>query len=179
MKEETKDQLIKQLIIDEGLKLKPYRCTAGKLTIGIGRNLDDNPLTPDEVMMFLLSRPHIPAMNTDLNEMRRSLIKDFNMKGITREEAIFLLNNDIDKVLKECESRIRFFRSAQEELKSVLVNMAFNLGINGLLKFERTLWYMGAGFFKEASETMLQSKWAVQVGVRAKRLSERVAKCQN
>lgn len=29
------------LLVDEGLRLKPYRCTAGKLTIGYGRNLDD------------------------------------------------------------------------------------------------------------------------------------------
>ena len=31
----------RMLEIDEGLKLKPYKCTAGKTTIGIGRNLDD------------------------------------------------------------------------------------------------------------------------------------------
>lgn len=33
------------LVVDEGLRLKPYRCTAGKLTIGIGRNLDDVGIT--------------------------------------------------------------------------------------------------------------------------------------
>lgn len=31
----------KMLEVDEGLRLKPYKCTAGKLTIGVGRNLDD------------------------------------------------------------------------------------------------------------------------------------------
>ncbi|MFN4894201.1 MAG: glycoside hydrolase family protein [Pseudomonadota bacterium] len=35
------DKARKMLEVDEGLRLKPYRCTAGKLTIGIGRNLDD------------------------------------------------------------------------------------------------------------------------------------------
>jgi lysozyme len=35
------DKAKKMLLIDEGLRLKPYRCTAGKLTIGYGRNLDD------------------------------------------------------------------------------------------------------------------------------------------
>jgi lysozyme len=35
------DKAKKMLLTDEGLRLKPYRCTAGKLTIGIGRNLDD------------------------------------------------------------------------------------------------------------------------------------------
>lgn len=35
------DKAKKMLLTDEGLRLKPYRCTAGKLTIGYGRNLDD------------------------------------------------------------------------------------------------------------------------------------------
>jgi lysozyme len=48
----TYDQktLADELIRDEGLKLTPYRCTAGKLTIGVGRNLDDRGLSRDEVM---------------------------------------------------------------------------------------------------------------------------------
>ena len=37
----TGDKAKKMLLIDEGIRLKPYRCTAGKLSIGIGRNLDD------------------------------------------------------------------------------------------------------------------------------------------
>jgi len=37
----TADKARKMLEVDEGLRLKPYRCTAGKLTIGVGRNLDD------------------------------------------------------------------------------------------------------------------------------------------
>lgn len=37
----------------EGLRLKPYRCTAGKLTIGYGRNLDDVGISKTEAdMMF-------------------------------------------------------------------------------------------------------------------------------
>ncbi len=43
----------KQLIQHEGLKLKPYRCPAGKLTIGVGRNLDDNGITELEAMTML------------------------------------------------------------------------------------------------------------------------------
>lgn len=35
------DKAKKMLLIDEGLRLRPYRCTAGKLSIGYGRNLDD------------------------------------------------------------------------------------------------------------------------------------------
>ena len=41
MEAKLMDRIKEQLVRHEGLRLKPYRCTAGKLTIGIGRNLDD------------------------------------------------------------------------------------------------------------------------------------------
>jgi len=41
------------LVRDEGLRLKPYRCTAGKLTIGVGRNLDDCGISAPEAMALL------------------------------------------------------------------------------------------------------------------------------
>lgn len=42
-----------QLIHDEGLRLKPYKDTVGKLTIGVGRNLDDRGITQVEAMYLL------------------------------------------------------------------------------------------------------------------------------
>lgn len=45
--------LKEELIRDEGLRLKPYRDTVGKLTIGVGRNLDDVGITKDEAMHLL------------------------------------------------------------------------------------------------------------------------------
>ncbi|MGE4118933.1 MAG: lysozyme [Candidatus Nitrosocosmicus sp.] len=41
------------LIRHEGIKQKPYRCTAGKLTIGVGRNLDDNGISLEECYYLL------------------------------------------------------------------------------------------------------------------------------
>jgi len=45
--------IVDDLIRDEGLRLKPYRCPAGKLTIGVGRNLDDVGITEDEARVLL------------------------------------------------------------------------------------------------------------------------------
>ena len=42
-----------QLILHEGLKLEPYRCTADKLTIGVGRNIEDIGITEDEARYLL------------------------------------------------------------------------------------------------------------------------------
>lgn len=41
------------LMRDEGVRLKPYRCTAGKLTIGVGRNLDDVGVSQAEALDLL------------------------------------------------------------------------------------------------------------------------------
>ncbi len=41
------------LIRHEGLALKPYRCPAGKLTIGVGHNLDAKPISVRAAMMIL------------------------------------------------------------------------------------------------------------------------------
>jgi lysozyme len=44
---------MQELVRDEGVRLKPYRCTAGKLTIGVGRNIDDRGITNAEAMYLL------------------------------------------------------------------------------------------------------------------------------
>lgn len=57
--------LLRDLVADEALRLKPYRCTEGKLTIGIGRNLDDVGITQDEA--FLLCQNDIRRVQAELD----------------------------------------------------------------------------------------------------------------
>lgn len=47
------DRVEQLLIEDEDLRLKPYRCSAGKLTIGVGRNLEDTGISREEAMYLL------------------------------------------------------------------------------------------------------------------------------
>lgn len=41
------------LIKHEGMRFRPYKCTAGKTSIGVGRNLDDVGITHFEAMVML------------------------------------------------------------------------------------------------------------------------------
>jgi hypothetical protein len=82
--------------------------------------------------------------------------------------------NDIRSVLAELETELPWVASSSDELKSILANMAFNLGVKGLLKFKKTIGFLALGQYQEASREMLESKWAKQVGKRAERLSKRV-----
>jgi lysozyme len=77
-------ELIKeQLVRHEGLRLKPYRCTAGKLTIGIGRNLDDCGVSQSEAYIMLINdimncekqlQAKIPDIYNGLDEVRKSVL---------------------------------------------------------------------------------------------------------
>lgn len=50
----TSHKALKDMLVrHEGLRLKPYRDTVGKLTIGVGRNLDDNGISAEEAMLML------------------------------------------------------------------------------------------------------------------------------
>lgn len=81
--------LTKWLELDEGCKLKPYYCTAGKLTIGVGRNLEDTGITRAEAQ-FMLEGDIVRLMKEldelfpewrDLSETRQMVVLNmcFNM----------------------------------------------------------------------------------------------------
>lgn len=173
-----------QLIVDEGVKLKPYYCTEGKLTVGVGRNLEGNGLSWGEMMALIKQNPERKARfpkdyeTLDGETLLMALIMDMRINGITKEEAIMLLNNDIYQADADLRANVKWYDGAPEELKSVLINMCFNMGIGnskkGLLSFRNTLWYMGTGEYEKAAANMLKSKWARQVKGRAERLAERV-----
>jgi lysozyme len=61
-------ELVEQLKRHEGLRLKPYKCTANKISIGVGRNLDDIGISEKEAEILLLN---------DIEEAKRQLFAHF------------------------------------------------------------------------------------------------------
>lgn len=93
---------------------------------------------------------------------------------LTDDEINYLLANDIAEKERELEASVSFYKGLDEARKGVLLNMAFNLGVQGLLGFRNTLKLIETGKYEEASKEMLKSKWARQVGDRAARLSKQM-----
>lgn len=91
--------------------------------------------------------------------------------GISKAEALFLLQNDVEKVETQLDAHVPWWRRLDDVRQRVLADMAFNLGINGLLGFKNTLASVEAGRYASAADGMLESKWASQVGRRAHRLA--------
>lgn len=92
--------------------------------------------------------------------------------GISDDECNILLGNDIARTKKDVQMFLPWVSSLNEARQIVIISMAFNMGIHGLLGFKNTLSLIQAGRYKEASDNMLQSKWATQVGKRANELAK-------
>ena len=87
--------------------------------------------------------------------------------GISKEEAQMILAHRVRKIQFDLISRLPYWNRLSPARQDVLINMAYNLGVDGLMKFKVTLSMVEAGRYAEASKQMLQSKWAKQVGKRA------------
>jgi len=122
-------ELTEHLIVFEGLRLKPYHCTSGKLTIGIGRNLDD--------------------------------------RGISEDEAMVMLKNDITIVQEELLARWPWIEDLPPRAKLVMYDLAFNMGVPAISNFQNMLKDLADENWEGAAKNLLDSKYAEQVGRRA------------
>lgn len=95
--------------------------------------------------------------------------------GITAEESAYLLANDIEKKRIGIEKSLPWYGQLDDARKGVLLNMAFQMGITGLLGFKNTLEMVRNGDYEGAARGMLNSKWAKQTPNRAHRLSRQMA----
>jgi len=133
---EHSSKLLALIRAHEGYRGRPYECTAGKLTIGIGRNLDD--------------------------------------VGISEVEALYLLDNDVHDCVLDL---YRIFPNKGDEIgiddlcearQHALIDLRFNVGGTGFRTFKRMIAAVKVAEFDRAALEMLSSKWADQVGRRAK-----------
>lgn len=95
--------------------------------------------------------------------------------GLRPDEIAYLLNNDIDHRIEALTRRLPWFQNLDDARRGVLVNMSFQLGVDGLLGFKNTLELVRQGKYENAAAAMLESKWAQQTPARAKRMSRQMA----
>ena len=151
----TGDQLTamrRELLEDEGLRLQPYRCSAGKLTIGVGFNLTDRGV---EVLEAIIGRP------VDLGV------------GITRAEALQVLDADIEHFELRVRARCPAYTRLDPVRQRAVVHFAFNLGKRALgfptaiarlkLALEQTDPGLVQACWDAVAYHLLDSLWARQV----------------
>ena len=134
------------LIVDEGLRLKAYKCTAGAWTIGVGRNLSALRITEEE-------------------------LRQYRTIGITRETALEWLDEDLQVAEKVCKRIFpELFDRWGENRRLGWINLAFNLGYSRLMQFRNTVRAARIEDWIEVEKGLRGSLWFQQVGKRAERV---------
>ena len=135
-----------EISADEGVVLEVYHDHLGYPTVGVGHLIKDTDPEYGQGVGFKINQ--------------------------TRCDELFY--QDIKNVLNDCEGHLSEWSTYPEEVKLIVANMAFNLGITRLKKFKMMFSALNEGDWVEASKQGLDSKWAKQVYNRAHRLMDRL-----
>lgn len=146
MKQNTIEQLKKDLASDEGCKYEIYLDHLGLPTFGIGHLVrEDEP-------------EHGKPVGTVIEQ--------------DRVHGAFML--DVAVTLDECHVLYSDWKDLPEEAQLIIANMMFNIGRPRLSKFKKMKAAVDARDWLEAAEQMVDSKWYTQVPNRARRLVTRM-----
>ncbi len=140
------DTMKAELMRDEGYRSRAYQCTAGKWTIGYGHLLE--------------------------GRVSASELEHYRKIGITLGQAEEWLDKDLQQAIYDAQSFFPKLFELSEARQRVLVNMAFNLGLGGLMKFKQFRAMLEAKDYSRAAAAMVDSRWYWQVKGRAERLVE-------
>lgn len=94
--------------------------------------------------------------------------------GLSTDECLYLLGNDIKRVKQEL-GPFSWYKNQDCVRQEALLELAFNMGLDGLLSFKDTLNSMEKKDYANAASQLLSSKWALQVGPnRANNIANRI-----
>ena len=148
-------QILNRVIQHEGKKSKVYRDTKGIPTVGVGFNLNRTDAA-EKLSKVGASLANIKSGNSALSE----------------PQIKALLVDDLSKAKADAQTLIKNWQALPSSVQGVLVEMTFNLGKKGLSEFKNFLKHIENRRFDLASDEMLRSAWARQVGDRATTLSK-------
>lgn len=133
----------------EGLRLKAYRDTAGKLTVGYGFNLDAGA-----------AKAICASLKLDYEPIRNGV-------PITEAQADAILELQLGMVNAQAKTLFPNFNQMPADVQAVVQDLIFNLGLAGFMKFTDTIASLLGGDWAGSADNLKQSLWYRQVGARA------------
>ena len=94
--------------------------------------------------------------------------------GLSNDEIDLLLDNDIKRNYEAVLKALPWVDKLSDARQAVLIEMAFQMGLKGLLQFQRMLGSVEDGQYVEAAAEMVKSRWAMQTPARAYRLASQM-----
>lgn len=138
--------LIDSIKENEGFRDHIYKDTLGFDTIGYGFKVGS--LSKDEL------------------ELNGGIIEP-----MSKEAADKILKKKLAKLTSKIYDAIPWLNNSPKEVQEVVIEMAYQMGVGGVLKFKNTLNFIKENEYKNASSNMMKSLWAKQTPNRAKKLA--------
>jgi len=150
----NRDALLDEIELEEGYKAGLYIDTENLLTFAIGRCLERKPLTAAE--------------------WRTLYDSGWLTVNITHEGARYLEGIEADAVINALSSTLRGWQGLPYDAQAVLISMAYQLGIGGLLGFHNALAAAERHDWHTMAAEIRNSKLAKQTPARTERHAKRI-----
>lgn len=134
----------------EGLRLHVYKDSKGIKTVGYGHNLEAGP----------------GSWEKELGVSHNDLIK--GKIDLTLDQAEKLYQHDMSIANKNVRKLVPNYDEMPADVKDILNDLSFNMGLGTLSKFKNTLKAFKAKNWKLAAEGLEHSLWYSQTKSRAK-----------
>lgn len=134
-------RMLQQLVLHEGTEPRPYRCSASKLTIGHGYNIDARGLGP---------------MSKALG--RTVTIEELYDKGLTSEDSRVVLAADVAEFERRVRAKWPTYDRLDEVRKRVVIDFVFNVGGAGALAFKAAIARLELAL-RQADADLRQACW--------------------
>jgi lysozyme len=100
--------------------------------------------------------------------------RNLSDRGISHDEAMYLLNNDIQESIQELK-HYDWFNNLDEVRQGVLIELHFNIGLTSLLKFKNMIACLEKKYYLNAAKALENSLWSRQVGkIRSEDMADRL-----
>lgn len=137
------------------------------------RSMDMTPEAKQKLKSLLISHEkyvQFPYFDTT-GHITVGIGRNLSDRGVSTTEALQLLDDDLIYFTNKLIHYLPFFFDISENRKIALIDMCFNLGINGFLEFTKMLSAVERKDYQQASEEILNSKAAQQCPDRYNKLS--------
>lgn len=99
------------------------------------------------------------------------------LTSITETESMEIVKNRVTSIIASLSLKLPYWKDIPDDAKEVLIEMAYQMGVTGLLSFKNTLYAVKTKDYIGASSQMLTSRWAKQTPKRAETLARKMAMC--
>lgn len=140
--------VMQMLMANEGFRAEPYQIQ-GVWHVGYGYNLE--------------------ARMPNLDVSASSYCADYKCLLWSKTHAFGQLERDVIHIHRRLKVRYECYASLPLEGKIVMIDLSYNIGINGALKFKELLVSLCVKDYEKAAKDLLKSKYATDVKLRANR----------